>query len=207
LVFSKAENKIDLSRATWGLIPPWTENEERAQQLWNNTIIARGESMFEKPSFRDSAVHGRCVVPIDGFFDFYHLNGKTFPHYIHREDKKRMLVGGLKSAWTNPATGEIIESFAIITTGANELMSKIHNNPKLGESRMPLLLDENDIDTWFKGTKDEIMELIHPNTTQVLSTQTVRPLRGKQYIGNTPEAIEEFEYAEITGESDQTSLF
>jgi len=207
LLFSKEDGEIDLSRATWGLIPGWTKDEEVAQQIWNKTIIARGESMFEKPSFRNPSVKGRCVVPVDGFYEHYHQNGKTFPYYIQREDKKRMLVGGIKESWTNPATGEIIESFAIITTKANPLLSTIHNNPKVSESRMPLLLDENDIDTWFKGTKDEIMELIKPNTTQSLTTKTVKPIRGKNYIGNIAEAHEEFEYSELTGESDQTSLF
>lgn len=207
LVFSKEDDKIDLSRAVWGLIPAWTESEERAQQLWNNTLISRGEDMFDKPSFRKAAEKGRCIIPMDGFFEHYHQNGKTFPYYIQRKDEKRMFVGGLKESWTNPSTGEIIESIAIITTKANELMRTIHNNPKLKESRMPLLLDEDDIDTWFKGTKEEIQNLIRPNTSQVLTTKTVKPIRGKNYIGNIPEANEEFEYAELTGESDQTLLF
>jgi putative SOS response-associated peptidase YedK len=209
LVFSKPDGKLDLSRSIWGLIPAWTESEERAQKLWNNTIIARGESMFEKPSFREAAMKNRCIIPIDGFFEHFHQSGKTFPYYIERKDKKRMLMGGIKSSWTNPVSGEIIDSFAIITTKANELMETIHNNPKVPESRMPLLLNESDIDTWFEGAKEEVMQLIQPNTSQELITKTVKPIRGKQYIGNTPEATEEFEYAEITGNSGfgQTSMF
>ena len=207
LVFSKTDNKLDLSRSTWGLIPSWVESEERASQLWNNTVIARGESMFEKPSFKESATKGRCVIPIDGFFEHFHQNGKTFPYYIQRKDKKRMLLGGIKSSWINPNSGEEVDSFAMITTKANDLMSTIHNNPKIAEPRMPLLLNEEDIETWFEGSKEEIMNLIAPNTSQELDTKTVKPLRGKLYMGNVPEIVDEHEYDELTRKSDQTSLF
>lgn len=209
VLFTKENKHLDLSKAVWGLIPEWTESEERAHELWNKTLIARGETMFEKPSFRVASEKSRCIVPVDGFFEHFHLNGKAFPYYIQRKDKKRMFLGGIKSSWKDPDSGEQIESFAIITTKANELLATIHNNPKVSESRMPLLLDESDIDTWFEGSKDEIMKLIHPNTTQPLMTKTVKAIRGKNSVGNFAEALEEFEYEELTGESSskQSSLF
>lgn len=208
-LFSKENKHLEISKAIWGLIPVWTKNEEDAHELWNKTLIARGETMFEKPSFKEASDKHRCIIPVDGFFEHYHLNGKAFPYYIERKDKKRMLLGGIKSSWKDPDSGEVVESFAIITTKANEVLAKIHNNPKVSESRMPLLLDENDIDTWFEGSKDEIMKLIYPNTTQQLTTKTVKAIRGKNSVGNFAEALDEYKYAELTGESclEQSKLF
>ena len=65
IVFTKEDKKLDISQAAWGLIPSWTKSEEKAKEIWNKTIIARGESMFEKPSFKESAEANRCVIPVD----------------------------------------------------------------------------------------------------------------------------------------------
>ena len=53
--------------ATWGLVPHWVKDDEQRKKLWNNTLNARGETIFEKPSFRNAAKHNRCIVYVDGF--------------------------------------------------------------------------------------------------------------------------------------------
>ena len=128
-VLQSKENKIELDLSVWGLIPHWVKEEEQAQQIWNRTINARGETIFEKPSFRQAASTGRCILPLDGFFEHHHKNGRAFPYYIKTANKERLLIGAIKDSWTNRATGEIIDSFSIVTTPGNELLSEIHNNP------------------------------------------------------------------------------
>jgi putative SOS response-associated peptidase YedK len=207
ILFEKNKEGLDMTLATWGLIPKWVENEDRAKDLWNRTIIARGESMFEKPSFKVAAEQSRVILAVDGFFEHFHQGGKRFPHYIERSDGKRMLIGALKSSWKNPVSGDCIDSFAIVTTKANELLSTIHNNPKVTESRMPLLLNDDEVETWFGGQKGEVMKLIKPNSSQELKAKTVRPLRGKNYIGNIAAVHEEYEYDELNDDRGQMSLF
>lgn len=183
--------------ASWGLIPFWVKNEQQQLDIWNKTINARGESIFEKPSFRTSAKSKRCLVYIDGFFEHHHFAGRSYPFYIQRIDGEPMVLGGLWDEWTNKESGEIVNSFTIVTTKANSLLSKIHNNPKLKEARMPLILDKKEADNWLKGNTKEAKQLIAPAGDGLLKAHTVRKLRGKNAVGNSPKAIEEFIYPEL----------
>nr|WP_319271913.1 SOS response-associated peptidase [uncultured Draconibacterium sp.] len=183
--------------ASWGLIPYWVKNEQQQLDIWNKTINARGESIFEKPSFRTSAKSKRCLVYIDGFFEHHRFGGKKYPFYIQRVDGEPIVLGGLWDEWTNKETGEVVNSFTIVTTKANALMKKIHNNPKLKEARMPLVLDDEEADQWLNGTTVEAKAMIQPAAEGLLKAHTVRRLRGKEAVGNSPEAIEEFIYPEL----------
>lgn len=183
--------------ASWGLIPFWVKNEQQQLDIWNKTINARGESIFEKPSFQTSAKSKRCLIYIDGFFEHHHFAGNTYPFYIQRIDNTPLTLGGLWDVWTNKDTGEIVNSFTIVTTKANSLMSKIHNNPTLKEARMPLILDDESAEEWLKGSAQKAKDLIKPASDGFLKAYTVRKLRGKNAIGNSPEAIKEFIYPEL----------
>ncbi len=68
--------------AIWGLVPHWVKDKTQQQKFWNNTLNARGETIFEKPSFRESARDQRCLIYINGFYEHHHQNGKTYPLYI-----------------------------------------------------------------------------------------------------------------------------
>ena len=194
---SSAKGVLDISRHHWGLIPHWVKDTEQAEQIWNNTINARGETIFDKPSFRDAANKHRCIIPLDGFYEHHHKAGKTYPFFVRRVDKQRMFVGGLLSDWVNKETGKIISTTSIVTTKGNELLSQIHNNPKSKEPRMPLIIDDENAMQWLEGSKEEAMELIRPNTEQELEAWTVRRIRGKDYMGNRKDVQDEFVYDEL----------
>lgn len=188
--------------ATWGLIPHWVRDEQQKKTFWNNTLNARGETMFEKPSFRESAKHNRCLIYINGFYEHHHYNKKTYPFYIQRKDEKPIVLAGLWSEWQNPETNGIINSFSIVTTEANPLMAKIHNNPKIKSPRMPLIIPEEIEDDWLRPVENEedkklIEELIQSFPEEHLKSHTVRKLRGKDYIGNVKEISEEYLYPEL----------
>ena len=182
----------------WGLIPHWTKSEQDAQVIQNKTINARGETIFEKPAFRDSAKHKRCIIPVAGFYEHHHYKGKKYPFFITRKDDEPVNLAGLWSEWTNKETGEITNSFSIITTKANQMMSRIHNNPKLSESRMPVILPDGVEDEWLKSIdRKELQKLVKPFSDQKLKAHTVRKLSGKDSPGNLPEASNEYVYDEL----------
>jgi len=188
--------------STWGLVPHWVKDEEHMKKLWNSTLNARGETIFEKPSFRSSAKNNRCVIYVDGFYEHHHFKNKTYPFYIHNANNEPLALAGLWSEWIDTTTGEILNTFSIVTTKGNELLSKIHNNPKLNEPRMPLILEESETTKWLHPINDklnqkQIEELIHPFANKNLKTHTVKRLRGKDYIGNVEEIYEEFFYEEL----------
>lgn len=197
LIYTDNQNSLP-KIATWGLIPHWIKSEEQKIKTWNSTILARGESIFEKPSFKESAKNKRCIIYVDGFYEHHHFNKKTYPFFIQKKDKKPMVLASLWTEWKTPE-GNYLNSFAIITTKANALMQKIHNNPKIAEPRMPLILAEEQIDLWLrpindKADQDLVNTLIQAYPNGELETYTVKKLRGKEYIGNVPEISEEFIY-------------
>jgi putative SOS response-associated peptidase YedK len=189
------------SLSVWGLVPSWVKDNEQKKKLWNNTLNARGETIFEKPSFKKSAMNKRCVVYLDGFYEHYHHKGKNYPFFIKRIDNEPMALGGLWDEWLDKATGELLNTFTIVTTKANELMSKIHNNPKLNEPRMPLILDENKVDSWLEAIdQKQIMRMLKAFDKNNLTAHTVRPIKGKNAIGNNSEANMKFNYEELEKE-------
>ena len=197
----------------WGLIPKWVKDEEQASKISRGTLNARGESIFEKPSFKESAIKRRCVIHIDGFFEHRHFDGKTSPYFIMRRDRQPMSLAGLWSEWINRDTGEIINSFSIVTTKANEMMSKIHNNPRLPEPRMPLVLEEEYEHEWLQDIyeRDEFTGDLYPEKRlnriksmiepyrydDELVGYTVERLRGKSYLGNCKEVTDPVRYEEL----------
>ncbi len=188
--------------ATWGLVPHWINDTEQLKKFWNNTLNARGETIFEKPSFRKSAQNQRCIVYVDGFYEHHHFNKNTYPFYIYKRDKQPLVLAGLYSEWTNPETGGILNTFSIVTTEGNELMSKIHNNPKLKGPRMPLILPEDLEDNWLNPITNELdkralQDLIQKYPEDELSCHTVTKLRGKDYPGNVAEISNEVVYNEL----------
>jgi putative SOS response-associated peptidase YedK len=188
--------------ATWGLVPSWIQNEEASKKLWNNTLNARGETIFEKPSFRDAATSQHCVVYIDGFYEHHHYKGKTYPFYIYDKSHKPLALAGLWNEWQNPVTGGTLNSFTLITSSGNDFMAKIHNNPKLTSARMPVILSPEEEEVWLTTTKDEhdlkeIKILIATAENKQLSAHTVSRLRGKAYLGNTSTVSDEVHYPEL----------
>tara|TARA_R100000935_G_C2832737_1_gene166133 strand:- start:768 stop:1532 length:765 start_codon:yes stop_codon:yes gene_type:complete len=188
--------------ATWGLVPNWVKNEEQLKKQWNNTLNARGETIFEKPSFRESAKNHRCIVYVDGFYEHHHYNGNTYPFFIYRKNDEPIALAGLWSEWKNPETKGIMNTFSIVTTRGNSMMDKIHNNPKLKQPRMPVILPHELEDLWLNPINDEldkkqILELIREFPEAELSSHTVSKLRGKEYLGNVENISDKFVYADL----------
>lgn len=183
--------------AHWGLIPHWVKDREQAKKIWNSTLNARGESIHEKPSFRDAFKSKRCTIYVDGFFEHHHKDGKTFPYFVQAAKPAALCLGGLWSEWLDRSTGQLVNTFTIVTTPGNELLSRIHNNPKLKGPRMPLILNQTDEDQWLNGSPTEAGQLIGPNKGVALNAHTVQRLRGHAYLGNVPEVTMQVNYPEL----------
>jgi putative SOS response-associated peptidase YedK len=188
---------------TWGLIPAWTKDEAQARKLRVQTLNARGESIFEKPAFRKSAMDKRCLVFVNGFYEHQHFMKRTYPWFIHVKGREAFALAGLWDEWHDPASGAVLRTFSIVTTAGNPLMAKIHNNPKLEGPRMPLILPPELEDEWLRPIADErdaerIKQLILPFPEEEMEAHTVRPLLGKAADGGAPEqASDPFEYPEL----------
>jgi len=192
----------------WGLVPNWAKTPD---SIWNNTLNARGETIFEKASFKKSAIENRCLIPVDGFYEYHDFKGKKYPHFITRKDGEVLYFAGLWNDWKNPSTGDLLHTCSIVTTHANPLMAKIHNKPKLsGDHRMPVILSKELMEEWLKPLSEK--ELKELATYQLPDSEmvawAVQPLTGKNSPGNVSGASEKFEYEELAEEQDdQLTLF
>jgi putative SOS response-associated peptidase YedK len=160
------ENSMIIQVYRWGLIPSWVRTYADAEKQLSGTFNARGETIWDKPSFRSSAKSRRCLVLSHGFFE-YHTSGKQkIPYYIRRKDNLPISFAGLYELWTDKASGEIIPGFSIVTTEANPLLQRIHNTKK----RMPVILNSEDETKWIDSNlgEKEIKKMIKPLTENIL---------------------------------------
>ncbi len=113
----------------WGLVPFWAPDLAAG----NRMINARAETIFERPAFREAVRERRCLVVVDGFYEWRHAGRKDKqPFYFRLRDGRPIAFAGLWARWKSPE-GERVETCTIVTTGANALLEPLHD-------RMPAIL-------------------------------------------------------------------
>lgn len=144
----------------WGLIPFWTKDEKQADEIKRMTLNARADTIFSKPSFREPIMKKRCIVPSTGYFEWRHEGDKKIPYYIFLKDEEIFSMAGIYDTWLDKSTGEVVNTFSIITTEANELTDYIHNT----KHRMPAILFKDDEEKWLdpKLGKSDTEQLLLP---------------------------------------------
>lgn len=180
----------------WGLIPPWVRSHDEAMEISNRTLNAMGETVFEKPAFRQSIRSHRCLLGINGFYEWRTMGKKKYPYLIQPESGGLLSLGCIYNAWTDRSTGELLHTFSILTTESNALLSKIHNLKK----RMPLIIPKENEQNWIDPelTETEIKNLIRPFPDEGLTAYTIsmeaNQVRNQR---NKPEITEEVIYPEL----------
>jgi len=190
-VCSDQPGKIRLLK--WGLIPSWTKTIEDANVIRYKTFNARSESIDSKPSFSSSFKSKRCIIPVKGYFEWQHVGRDKIPWYIYHADNEILSFAGLYNEWTSHNTGEIFNTFSIVTTDANDLTAEIHNSGK----RMPALLDKQSEALWLDPSTlpSSTLDLLKPAPEKILKAHTVGPLINNRNISrNTPEIILPYNY-------------
>lgn len=181
---------------TWGLIPFWIKTPLEAEQIRMKTMNAREDTIFEKPSYRDAIIQRRCLIPIDGFFEWRYYEGKNYPYYIHMKDHAIFSIAGIWDVWTHPETKEKKYTFSLITCNANELLEKIHNKKK----RMPVILQKPFESKYLRNdlTKNEIKKILLPIDSEFLKAYTIsNRVTSKTKERNVPKIIEPYNYPEL----------
>ncbi len=195
-------SRLKVSKMQWGLIPRWAKDPVTAAKISNQTLNARGETLFEKPSFRNAARHHRCIIPVDGFYEYHDKNGLKIPYHIKMKNSNKMLLAGLWEDWQSPDGNMERRTFSIVTTKGSPMLSEIHNKPSGSQGpRMPVILHPEMAEKWLlpdnqsaDAEPSDLEDLILPYDDNELLAYTVRKLAGKDGIGNDPRASEPFEY-------------
>lgn len=149
-----------LAPLVWGLVPSWSKQATGGARMIN----ARVESVAEKPAFRRAFSLRRCILPADGFYEWYlpeeaRRDGagpgstapgskvKKQPFFIHRADGSRLAMAGIYEIWRDPTKDRDddeawLRTCSVITTQATDAAGHIHD-------RMPMVIRREAIDRWL----------------------------------------------------------
>lgn len=151
VVRERRDHSREMALLRWGLIPHWAKAEE-AKRIGSRCVQARIESVARSPAYREAFRARRCLVIVDGFYEWKTVGRERLPHHVRREDKKAFAIGGVWERW-HTADGEIVDSCAVVTTEATGTIRDLHD-------RMPLVVPASAYDTWLDGTIDEAAGVI-----------------------------------------------
>jgi len=190
-ICSGEPSKIQLLK--WGLIPAWTKGIDQANIIRYKTFNARSESIETKKSFSSSFRSKRCLIPVKGFFEWQHIGNEKIPWYIYHSENEIISLAGIYDDWVENNTGEVLTTFSIVTTDANDLMANIHNPGK----RMPVLLSKSSETLWIdlSISQEAALGLLTPCPSDILKAHTISPLiNSRSSNRNTPDVIKPFNY-------------
>jgi putative SOS response-associated peptidase YedK len=190
----------------WGLVPFWADDPK----IGNRMINARSETVADKNAFRAAFKYRRCLIPATGFFEWKKIgDGPKQPYYIHlaggddsAEHAPVFGFAGIWEHWSDEQTGEVIESFAILTTDANDTLADLHD-------RMPVILPTEHYDFWLDPNNEDRDALKELARTQYsgeeiefypVSTRVNKPQNDDQGV------LEPIDESEVGGPEQQSML-
>jgi putative SOS response-associated peptidase YedK len=146
------QGRRELILMRWGLVPLWAKDLSMGARCIN----ARAESIAEKPTFRDAFEHRRCLVPTDGFFEWEKKGKVKQPWRIGPAEDGLMALAGVWERWRAP-DGGVVRSYAVITTGANELVAPLHD-------RMPAVIPPEEFTEWLDADTppERLRQMLRP---------------------------------------------
>ena len=122
----------------WWLTPSWSAGPSTKFAMFN----ARSETLGEKRSFARPFRSQRCVVPVSGYYEWQRGEREKLPFYVHSAAGHGLLLAGLWDSWTDKTTGEVLESFSIVTAAAHEQLLMLHH-------RQPVFLSVAEAHIWL----------------------------------------------------------
>jgi putative SOS response-associated peptidase YedK len=148
-VVVEREDRRAVAAFRWGLIPHWSNDLRAGSRMFN----ARAETITTSPAFRDAFARRRCLVPVDGFYEWRRAGTVRQPYLVTRADGLPLVLAGLWAGWRDPSTDQVRRTFTIVTTTPNHAIADLHD-------RMPVLLPESSWDRWLPRGAAEPAELL-----------------------------------------------
>ena len=177
-VVADRDGSLRLEVFHWGLIPSWAKDRKIGAKMIN----ARAETLADKPAYKSLFRKHRCIIPMDGFYEWkagtadgpVTAKGKPAkqPMYVHSQNGEPLAVAGLWSAWKDPAADgddKWLHSATVVTTSANGTMSPVHD-------RMPVVLPQSLWSEWLDPNMhdtDRLSQLLLPAPDDLLTMHPV----------------------------------
>lgn len=220
-VLKRMEGKqdFDIVQMEWGFLPSYLKNRQATFNFRNGytdekgkphppitTLNAMGEEMLlPGKMYRQAALQRRCLVLSSGFYEWRHVYplGKKgqplktavkYPYYIHLPGKEYFFMAGIWQPWTDQETGEQVDTMAIVTTKANHLMERVHNNKK----RMPVILNEELAYEWLLNDNLDEKRVTEIGTVQY-PTEQMHAYSIAKNFRESLDPMKEIKYPQLPG--------
>lgn len=179
-VISNANPQL-VDHMIWGLIPAW----ERGVKMTKFLINARSESVHTKRTFSTSFVRRRCLILVDGYFEWLKVSGvkKKQAYHIHMQDRRPFAFAGIWDSWQSMDGSEVI-SFAALTCEPNEVVKKVHH-------RMGVIIPPENYDLWLSPDPEaatDLRPLLKPYPPEEMTFHRVSDLAGNPR-NDSPEVV------------------
>ena len=173
------DSERELVQLKWGLVPHWSVEPKTSY----STANAKAETVDTKPAFRSAFKSRRCLIPVDGWYEWQLLPDQKYkqPWYYHAADNRPVAVAGLWEHWEHG--DQVLESCTLIVCEANDIARPVHD-------RMPVVLGEADWEAWLDPglAAGAAKEMLKPCPNDWLSVHAVS--RAVSYARNEgPELI------------------
>ncbi len=120
----------------WWLVPYWSPDSKPRYAMFN----ARAETLQSSRAFRGAFERRRCIVPVDGFYEWLRDGARKLPQHVQSADGDALMLAGVWDRWVRD--DEVLTSFALITTDVHPNLAFLHN-------RQPLLLAQSEARLWL----------------------------------------------------------
>jgi putative SOS response-associated peptidase YedK len=182
----EAEVVRQLRVMRWGLVPSWAQDRSIGSRLIN----ARVESAGTRPAYRRALVSRRCLLPADGYYEWYGSGGRRQPYFIRRQDSGVLAMAGLFEFWYDPSRDRDdpaawLWTVAVLTTAAESALARLHD-------RMPLVVPRERYDAWLDPAltdPDAVRSLLVPPPSGLLEAYPVSMAVG-DVRSNGPQLVE-----------------
>ncbi len=171
---------LDILR--WGLVPRWAKDAAGAARMMN----ARSESVTDKPAFRDAFRKRRCLIPMDGFYEWQGEGKARQPFACALRSGEPMACAGLWEGWKQP-DGEWLRTYTILTCASAGRQALIHD-------RMPVILPRDAWDGWLAEPEAALPAWLRPAEDALLAFWPV-PARVGRVAEDDPGLIERDPFA------------
>ncbi len=131
--------KREIALMKWGLVPYWS----KTVKLKYSTINADADNLTTSGVWREPFKHRRCLVPADWFYEWAVVDGEKQARAFSLKNKSLFAFAGLWDRWKDKETGEVLESFAIVTIDPSEWMAKYHD-------RMGVIIEPKNYQRWLE---------------------------------------------------------
>ncbi len=175
----------------FGLTPNWADKKmylfnarvEGKLNAENDPSYQSEMGIFSMPSFRNAIQKRRCIIPVDYFIEGPEKEKLSKPFLIRRKDQEALILAGIWEEWVDKKTGEIVKTYAILTTAAANLLQTIQHH------RSPLILNDEEIDIWLNpnASTDQLKSIMFPHDFSNAEALPIDPIIKTKV--NDPEII------------------